>query len=111
MSFLIRGGYNKIHKSVTNIFLKETNKWRSGIITTHDNQYLENIEPDKNMVIDMVKVNDKHYLTLNNRIVHEDRLPITYNVNLLSCSKEYNHGITNIGIFIKCDQICYEKLL
>ena len=111
MSFLIRGGYNAINKSVTNIFLKETNKWRSGIITTHDNQYLENIEPDKNMVIDMVKVNDKHYLTLNNRIIHEDRFPITYNVNLLSCSKEYNHGITNIGIFIKCDQICYEKLL
>ena len=111
MSFLIRGGYNAIHKSVTNIFLKETNKWRSGIITTHDNQYLENIEPDKNMVIDMVKVNDKHYLTLNNRIIHEDRFPITYNVNLLICSKEYNHGITNIGIFIKCDQICYEKLL
>jgi hypothetical protein len=111
MSFLIRGGYNKIHKSVTNIFLKETNKWRSGIITTQDNQYLENIEPDKNTIISMVKVNDKHYLTLNNRIVHEDRLPITYNVNLLSCSKEYNHGITDIGNFIKWEQICYEKML
>jgi len=110
MSFLIRGGYNAIHKSVTNIYLKETNKWRSGMITTHDNQYLGKIEPDKNTVLDMIKYDDKHYLTLNNRIIHEDRFPITYNVNLLSCSKSYNHGITDIGSFIIWDNICYEKL-
>jgi len=111
MSFLIRGGYNAIHKSVTNIYLKETNKWRSGIITTQENQYLDKVEPDKNTVLDMIKVDDKHYLTLNNRVIHEDRFPIIYNVNLLSCSKAYNHGITEVDSFIVCYNICYEKFL
>ena len=80
------------------------------MITKHNNQYLGRVDPNNNTVLDMIKIDDMHYLTLNNRIIHEDRLPITYNVNLISCSKAYNHGITDIGSFIMWDQICYEKL-
>lgn len=111
MSFLIRGGYNALYKSVTNIYLKETNNWRSGMITTHDNLFLGKVNPDINTVLNMVKNDDKHYLIVNDRIIYEDILPITYNINLLSCSKSYNHGITNIGSFIIWDNIGYDKLL
>jgi len=111
MSFLIRGGYNALYKSVTNIYLKETNKWRSGLITTQDNLFLGKVNPDINTVFSMVKNDDKHYLIVNGRIIYEDRLPITYNINLVSCSKAYNHGITNIESFIQWENIGYDKLL
>ena len=111
MSFLIRGGYNALHKTVTNIYLKETNNWKNGIILTDNNYFVGKVNPNINNKLNMIKGDDTHYLILNNNIIYENRMPITYNINLLSCSKAYNHGITDIGSFIIWDNICYSKIL
>lgn len=110
MSFLIRGGYNPLHNIVTNIFLKRTNKWKNGMVITNDNLYLGNVEPEYDNIFDMIKVDESYLLTLNNRIIYENKTPIVYNLNLLSCSKEYNHGITDIDNFVIVFNIPYYKI-
>jgi len=110
MSFLIRGGYNPLNSIVTNIFLKKTNKWKNGMITTNNSLYLGNVEPDYDNIFDMIKIDETYLLTLNNRIIYHDKTPIVYNLNLHSCSKEYNHGITNIDSFISVLNIPYDKI-
>lgn len=110
MSFLVRGGYNALEKSVTNIFLRETNKWKSGLITTKQNIFLGKVEPNYDNIFDMIKVDETYLLMLNNRIIYENTKPIVYNLNLLSCSKEYNHGITDIDNFISWYNVPYDKI-
>jgi hypothetical protein len=111
MSFLIRGGYNPLNSIVTNIFLKKTNKWKSGMITTNHNLYLGQVEPDYDSIFDMIKIDETYLLTLNNRIIYENKTPIVYYLNLLSCSKEYNHGITDIDSFISVfNNTPYDKI-
>ena len=110
MSFLIKGGYDVFNRSVNNIFFRRTAIWKHVIIKTQNNLFLGKIDTEYDNILDMIKIENKHLLTLNNRIIYENTRPIIYNVNLFTCPKEYKHGITDIRNCIQVFNVPYNKI-
>lgn len=100
MSFLIRGGYNALNRTVRNVYLKRTNCWDDGIITTQDNLYLGSLSSEVNNMLDIIKTEKMYYLTLNSNVIYEDKQPIDYNIRLYSIPEIYKHQETKIDKFV-----------
>ena len=110
MSFLIRGGYNSLTRTVRNVYLKKTNCWDNGKITTQNNLYLGSISSEVNNMLDITKCEKMYYLTLNSNVIYEDKQPIDYKINLYSIPEIYKHQETKIDKFILVFDIPYDKI-
>ena len=82
MTFLIKGGYDILRRHIVNISLRPSNVWMNGLLMLENNRYMNNLYPDSEYKIELVKYNNMNVLLLNNNIIYEDQKIIQYKIEL-----------------------------
>ena len=84
MSFLIKGGYDSLRKTIINLSLIKTNLWQQGIITTESKKPICKLNSFTDNHLELVKYNNEmHALVLNDMIIYEKKHLFMYDIELL----------------------------
>ncbi len=98
MSFLIKGGYDSLRKTIINLSLIKTNLWQQGIITTDNKNPICKLNSFVDNHLELVKYNnDMHALVLNDMIVYEKKYLFMYDVELLLKKEDCACGVRSQG--------------
>jgi len=100
MSFLIKGGYDSLRKTIINLSLIKTNLWQQGIITTESKKPICKLNSFTDNHLELVKYNnDMHALVLNDMIVYENKHLFMYDVELLLKKEDCPCGVNSDHIY------------
>ena len=98
MSFLIKGGYDSLRKTIINLSLIKTNLWQQGIITTDSKKPICKLNSFMDNHLELVKYNNEmHALVLNDMIVYEKKHLFMYDVELLLKKEDCACGVRSQG--------------